>query len=1086
MNGGIQVDLITPNGGVVKDRHSYGLDNTGFTYQEQDSDSWDKSSTDESDPEDNMTRNQLNPVKDVLLVMGENDQRFGFSFIGGTDEGLRPTVDEMLPGSPADRADLEVGDEIIEVNGNTLESATHAEVITHIQQCVKSRTICLRVKRKSMSEADLENHRLKEAYVVANEEQAKAKLNGIASQKNVEAIDLATYTNNKEIHIPETNGHVEKEEFVVEHGEPVLEASPLRVHADLEEGLLTATNDPSLHAPPYEEEPLAESVQVVKRDSTVNIQERLSQLFPQDTFRIDDPPGDQMVATVGGDGPDLHFSDLETFSIDSSHQSSDPDTSEFVREQSVRQNVVTSSNLPAINFDDLLQESSQSPSQARKAAQESDRMTSNNANMAAVTPEKTPSRRPVREVAVDCPANFVAASGMKNPPNNYHGVNGQATMNGPTRVNGIETIPNNHTNGEANKVGKPKENNHFKVNNFTKNSSHSNSQNTPLLQPVSNKPLFEEKATSSQDYTNSNKPVDVQELFSCLEEIQSKLNDHEDREDIQFLKQLFHNSDFQQALSLHNQVAEVHQQEPLPLPEATNAELLAAEIALSTRDVRSPETDALRRIFADPHTKALLHAHDQIANRDPVQHHQQRHSPVKPGESGKVVVATAAAAAAATPRQVVPVTDGPDRIIRIDKAGNPLGATIVNDNEEVIIGRIIKGGMAEKTGLLHEGDRILEINGMDVNGKSVDEISDMLADVNGTITFRVIPARDIVTPQQPPVATTSARNMVHVKALFKYDPEDDMYIPCKELGLSFDKGDILHIINQEDSNWWQAHRDGEDDQSLAGLIPSKGFQMNREAMKKTLPDDDEPKRGCRCSKNKKNKKKKKKKNPYDAYADDDDSDELELYEEVGIYYANPERKRPIVLVGPPSVGINELKRKLLEDDTTYKAAVPHTSRSRKNHEIDGMDYHFTTKHQFELDIAAGKFVEYGEFGKNLYGISLESISSVVNEGRICILNLHPQFLRIIKNSDLHPYYIFIAPPSLDRLRQQRTDAGEHLKEEELRNIIEMGRSMEDVYGHYFDCVIIHYDHERAYRDLTTEIQRIQTEPQWVPIKWIRL
>lgn len=54
------------------------------------------------------------------------------------------------------------------------------------------------------------------------------------------------------------------------------------------------------------------------------------------------------------------------------------------------------------------------------------------------------------------------------------------------------------------------------------------------------------------------------------------------------------------------------------------------------------------------------------------------------------------------------------------------GATIVNDNEEVIIGRIIKGGMAEKTGLLHEGDRILEINGMDVNGKSVDEISDML------------------------------------------------------------------------------------------------------------------------------------------------------------------------------------------------------------------------------------------------------------------------------------------------------------------------------------------------------------------------
>lgn len=63
-----------------------------------------------------------------------------------------------------------------------------------------------------------------------------------------------------------------------------------------------------------------------------------------------------------------------------------------------------------------------------------------------------------------------------------------------------------------------------------------------------------------------------------------------------------------------------------------------------------------------------------------------------------------------------------------------------------------------------------------------------------------------------------------MKALFKYDPEDDAYIPCRELGLSFEKGDILHIINQEDANWWQAYRDGEDEQALAGLIPSKSFQ----------------------------------------------------------------------------------------------------------------------------------------------------------------------------------------------------------------------------------------------------------------------
>ena len=66
---------------------------------------------------------------------------------------------------------------------------------------------------------------------------------------------------------------------------------------------------------------------------------------------------------------------------------------------------------------------------------------------------------------------------------------------------------------------------------------------------------------------------------------------------------------------------------------------------------------------------------------------------------------------------------------------------------------------------------------------------------------------------------------VHLKAHFDYDPEDDLYIPCKELGISFMKGDILHVISQEDPNWWQAFREGEEDQTLAGLIPSRSFQQ---------------------------------------------------------------------------------------------------------------------------------------------------------------------------------------------------------------------------------------------------------------------
>lgn len=66
---------------------------------------------------------------------------------------------------------------------------------------------------------------------------------------------------------------------------------------------------------------------------------------------------------------------------------------------------------------------------------------------------------------------------------------------------------------------------------------------------------------------------------------------------------------------------------------------------------------------------------------------------------------------------------------------------------------------------------------------------------------------------------------VYVKALFDYDAADDLYVPCRELGISFQKGDILMVKSQDDPNWWQAYRYGEHDHSLAGLIPSKTFQQ---------------------------------------------------------------------------------------------------------------------------------------------------------------------------------------------------------------------------------------------------------------------
>jgi len=222
-----------------------------------------------------------------------------------------------------------------------------------------------------------------------------------------------------------------------------------------------------------------------------------------------------------------------------------------------------------------------------------------------------------------------------------------------------------------------------------------------------------------------------------------------------------------------------------------------------------------------------------------------------------------------------------------------------------------------------------------------------------------------------------------------------------------------------------------------------------------------------------------------SYNEDLDSEEILTYEEVALYYPRANRKRPIVLIGPPNIGRHELRQKLMDDVDRFAAAVPHTSRPKKDGEIDGQDYYFISRQQFEADILSRKFVEHGEYEKNYYGTSLDAIRTVVNSGKICVLNLHPQSLKILKASDLKPFVVFVAPPSLEKMRQNRAKLNVNVKDEELKEIIEKAREMEDNYGHYFDMVVINADLDRAYNQLLQEINILEREPQWVPAAWLR-
>ncbi|KAE8587796.1 hypothetical protein XENTR_v10022115 [Xenopus tropicalis] len=556
------------------------------------------------------------------------------------------------------------------------------------------------------------------------------------------------------------------------------------------------------------------------------------------------------------------------------------------------------------------------------------------------------------------------------------------------------------------------------------------------------------------------KVLEIEDLISSLKDIQHTLVDSQSQEDISVLLQLAQNVDFQNAFKIHNAVAVHMNKTSPPYPLVPNAQDLTQEVQQVLKSSHQKEGQELSALLNTPHIQALLLAHDKVAEQEMMP---------EPASDDYFY------------ENIGLYGDETVKIVRIEKARDiPLGATVRNDGDSVIISRIVKGGAAEKSGLLHEGDEILQINGMEIRGKDVNEVFELLADMHGNLSFLLIPGQQ----SKPP---PSKETVVHVKAHFDYDPSDDPYVPCRELGLSFQKGDILHVISQEDPNWWQAYRDGdEDNQPLAGLVPGKSFQQQREAMKQTIEEDKEPEKSGKLWCAKKNKKKRKKV-LYNANKNDDyDNEEILTYEEMSLYHQPANRKRPIILIGPQSCGQNELRQRLMTNEPErFAAAVPHTTRSRRENELAGRDYHFVSRQTFDADISAGKFIEFGEFEKNLYGTSIDSVRQVINSSKICLLCLHTQSLKMLRNSDLKPYIIFIAPPSQERLRALLAKEGRNPKPEELREIIEKAREMEQNNGHFFDTAIVNTDLDKAYQELLRLINKLDTEPQWVPSSWLR-
>uniref|UniRef100_A0A8C8DLC8 MAGUK p55 scaffold protein 3b n=1 Tax=Oryzias sinensis TaxID=183150 RepID=A0A8C8DLC8_9TELE len=427
------------------------------------------------------------------------------------------------------------------------------------------------------------------------------------------------------------------------------------------------------------------------------------------------------------------------------------------------------------------------------------------------------------------------------------------------------------------------------------------------------------------------------------------------------------------------------------------------------------------------------------------------------------------------------------KIVRLVKNKEPLGATIRKDEATgaVIVARIMRGGAADRSGLVNVGDELREVNGHLITHKRPDEISQILSQSQGSITLKIIPA---VTDEDK-----LRESKVFLRALFDYTPYEDKATPCQEAGLPFRKRNILQVVCQEDATWWQAKRVG-DCNLRAGLIPSTQFQERilTEVPHIVLSAD------ITCSSVvilttaslRRSFRLKKERQSAPAEAADPKHTEFLIYEEVTQYVPRPsERPRLIVLIGSLGARINELKQKVIaENPRRYGLAVPHTTRTRRSYEREGVEYHFISKAAFEADIQNRKFIEYGEYKDNLYGTSLESINRVLNHNKVCLLDVQPEALKTLRTAEFKPYVIFVRPRIHDGQGKSfgsSSSLSVGLTEEDLVEMSQSAERMEECYGHWVDYVLVKEDLSSAVAEIQRALERAQTDPQWVPVSWVR-
>ncbi|XP_069578962.1 disks large homolog 1-like isoform X26 [Brachyistius frenatus] len=462
------------------------------------------------------------------------------------------------------------------------------------------------------------------------------------------------------------------------------------------------------------------------------------------------------------------------------------------------------------------------------------------------------------------------------------------------------------------------------------------------------------------------------------------------------------------------------------------------------------------------------------------------------------------------------VTREPRKVV-LHRGATGLGFNIVGgeDGEGIFISFILAGGPADLCGELRKGDRLVSVNGVDLRNATHEQAAAALKNAGQTVTIiahyrpeeysrfeaKIHDLREQMMNSSISSGSgslrTSQKRSLYVRALFDYDKTRDSGLPSQ--GLNFKFGDILHVVNASDDEWWQARQlTAQGEVEEVGVIPSKRRVEKKErARLKTVKFNAKSRDRGQSLNDKRKKNLFSRKFPFykskeaseletsdvDQHVTSNASDSESSYRGQEDYVLSYEPvaqqevnyTRPVIILGPMKDRIND--DLISEFPDKFGSCVPHTTRPKRDYEVDGRDYHFVvSREQMEKDIQDHKFIEAGQYNNHLYGTSVQSVREVAEKGKHCILDVSGNAIKRLQLAVLHPIAIFIKPKSVENIMEMN----KRLTEEQGRKTFDRATKLEQEFTEHFTAIVQGDTLEEIYEQVKQII-----EEQSGPFIWVQ-